>query len=116
MSTTNAAWLYGQVIAGDPVEITGTPIPQNLGNGITVWTETWDEWLTHSKAGAVTTVAPAVVAPDAGVPGTGTLPDGTTTAPNTTSVPGMTTDPAPGTPAPSAPADPLVTQQTAFGR
>jgi lipoprotein-anchoring transpeptidase ErfK/SrfK len=79
MSTTNAQWLYDNSRVGDVVEITGTPLAQNLGNGITVWTETWDEWLAESKAGPVMTVLLEPIAPVApSVPGTapgGPTPD-----------------------------------------
>lgn len=122
MSTANAAWLYSQVIPGDPVEITGTPIPQNLGNGITAWTETWDEWLAGSKAGPVKTVppvgTPVVTDPWATSP---TVPGTTPSVPGTTPTDPSTTPASPGLPAdaaPSAPASsaPVVTQQTSFGR
>jgi hypothetical protein len=122
MSTANAAWLYSQVIPGDPVEITGTPIPQNLGNGITVWTEPWDKWLEGSKIGAVRTVppigVPAVTDPLATTP---TVPGTTPTDPGTTPTDPGTTPTDPGLPSgttPSAPASssPVVTQQTSFGR
>jgi lipoprotein-anchoring transpeptidase ErfK/SrfK len=108
MSTANAAWLYSQVIPGDPVEITGTPIPQNLGNGITVWTEPWDKWLEGSKIGAVRTVPPI------GVPAV-TDPLATTpTDPGTTPTdPGLPSGTTPSAPASSSP---VVTQQTSFGR
>ncbi len=70
MSTSNAQWLYDQTNVGDVVEVTGTDNPQNLGNGITVWNETWDEWLAGSKAGAVTTSVAGSPVSDAG-----TVPD-----------------------------------------
>jgi len=57
MSTENAQWLFENSDLGDVVEITGTSVPQNLGNGVTVWTETWDEWLAQSATGVVQTVA-----------------------------------------------------------
>ena len=65
MSTSNAQWLYDMSAIGDVVKITGTSNPQNLGNGITVWTQTWDEWLAGSQTGAVMSVAtaPATVPP-----------------------------------------------------
>ena len=89
MSTSNAQWLYDQTNVGDVVEVTGTSNPQNLGNGITVWNESWDEWLAGSKTGTVTTSVPGVAAPDATtVPGT-TIP----TDPNTATDPGT----SPGT-------------------
>lgn len=55
MSTDNAAWLFDEAQIGDPVEIRGTSVPQNLGNGITVWTQTWEDWLKDSALGAVQT-------------------------------------------------------------
>lgn len=64
MSTSNAAWLYDLSTVGDVVEVTGTDAEQNLGNGITVWNETWDDWLEGSKAGPVTTSVAG--APDSG--------------------------------------------------
>lgn len=64
MSTANAEWLYNLTNVGDVVVVTGTDNPQNLGNGITVWNETWDEWLADSATGAVSTVATAPT-PDA---------------------------------------------------
>jgi lipoprotein-anchoring transpeptidase ErfK/SrfK len=74
MSTTNAQWLYDHSILGDVVEITGTTVPQNLGNGITVWTEPWPDWLKGSQAGPVLTVplpaSTAPTSPDSIVPGT----------------------------------------------
>lgn len=79
MSTSNAQWLYDLTTVGDIVEVTGTNNPQNLGNGITVWNETWDEWLAKSKIGTVMTVVPRVTAPDPADP---TIPD--PTGPGTT--------------------------------
>ena len=65
MSSANAEWLFNQSSLGDVVEITGTSVPQNLGNGITVWTETWSQWLSKSATGAQwTTADPALVAPE----------------------------------------------------
>lgn len=59
MSTSNAEWLFGQSSVGDVVEIVGTAVPQNLGNGITVWTESWEDWLARSAAGPVITTVPS---------------------------------------------------------
>lgn len=64
MSTENAQWLFDNASLGDVVEITGTSVPQNLGNGVTVWTETWDQWLAQSSNGAVQTVADPSLAPE----------------------------------------------------
>lgn len=55
MSTSNAQWLYDQSMVGDVVEVSGTPRQQNLGNGITIWNESWDEWLARSATGPVMT-------------------------------------------------------------
>lgn len=59
MSTSNAEWLYSRSIVGDVVEVTGTPREQNLGNGITIWNESWDQWLAGSASGPVWTTAAA---------------------------------------------------------
>lgn len=55
MSTGNAATLYGMARPGDIVIVTNTGRPTTLGNGITVWNETWDQWLANSTVGAQTT-------------------------------------------------------------
>lgn len=55
MSTSNAQWLYEQTLVGDVVEVTGTPRTQDLGNGITIWNESWQEWLAKSALGPVLT-------------------------------------------------------------
>lgn len=55
MSTENAKWLYDQTTVGDLVEVVGTSVDQDLGNGLTIWNQSWDEWLTRSSAGAVMT-------------------------------------------------------------
>lgn len=57
MSTADAQWLFDNSSLGDVVEITGTSVPQNLGNGVTVWSESWDEWVAQSTGGATSTVA-----------------------------------------------------------
>ncbi len=57
MSTSNGQWLYDQTLVGDVVEVSGTGSVQNLGNGITVWNETWPSWLERSATGSVSTVA-----------------------------------------------------------
>jgi lipoprotein-anchoring transpeptidase ErfK/SrfK len=72
MSTANAQWLYDLSNIGDVVEVTGTGSTQNLGNGITVWNEDWQQWLADSTRGSVMTVAaPAGVQADATVPADG---------------------------------------------
>ena len=109
MSTDNAAWLYGLAKVGDVVEVTGTSNEQNLGNGITVWSETWDEWLEGSKNGPVETVGPEAIAPEPSSTDTA-APDGTT--------PGLAPEAtAPSTPIDAPSASPSVgTQQTAYRR
>ena len=59
MSLENAQWLFDESSIGDVVEVTGTPNPQDLGNGITVWNEAWPQWLSRSATGAHLTVPPA---------------------------------------------------------
>ncbi len=44
MSLSNAAWLYDQSKVGDIVEVRNTGRSQDLGNGITVWNESWADW------------------------------------------------------------------------
>ena len=80
MSTANALWLYDQSEIGDVVVVTGTSVPQNLGNGITVWNEPWEDWLAGSATGAVMTTAsaPATPTPDATpIPAATPTPDAT---------------------------------------
>ncbi|TAK71045.1 MAG: L,D-transpeptidase [Actinomycetota bacterium] len=48
MSVTNAKWLYDNTHLGDVVVVTGTSRQQDLGNGITVWNESWADWLKGS--------------------------------------------------------------------
>ncbi len=55
MSTENAGWLYEISHIGDPVELTGTSLKQNPGNGITVWNISWAEWTADSGLGGVMT-------------------------------------------------------------
>jgi lipoprotein-anchoring transpeptidase ErfK/SrfK len=75
MSTVNAQWLYDLSNVGDVVEVTGTNSPQNLGNGITVWNEGWDEWLQDSQMGTVMTVAaPSAPEEPPAAPSTPTTP------------------------------------------
>ena len=70
MSTSNAEWLFSRSAVGDVVEVVGTGREQNLGNGITVWNESWEEWLTRSAAGPVITAVdgPAPSKPPADAP------------------------------------------------
>lgn len=55
MSTEDAAWLFDITHIGDPVEITGTPLQQDPGNGITVWNISWKDWVKESALGERTT-------------------------------------------------------------
>ena len=54
MSMDNAAWYYSNAKVGDVVQVTNTGRRQNLGNGITVWNESWDSWLAGSAVGQPT--------------------------------------------------------------
>ena len=83
MSTANAEWLYNLTNVGDVVEVTGTTAVQNLGNGITVWNESWDQWLEGSKTGMVMTVAAPTTLPAPTDPPTDAPADGSSEAPTT---------------------------------
>lgn len=48
LAPSNATWLFNQAKIGDPVEVKNTGRTQDLGNGWTMWEESWDEW----KAGS----------------------------------------------------------------
>lgn len=94
MSSSNAQWLFEQSSLGDVVEITGTGVPQNLGNGVTVWTEAWSQWLSNSATGAVwTTGDPSLIAaappaqPSPSAPETPTTDSPTATASPTAAQP-----------------------------
>lgn len=53
MTTENAAWVFGASKPGDLVWVNGpTGEPWRKDNGITVWNETWPEWLSKSATGA----------------------------------------------------------------
>lgn len=70
MSTDNAQWLYDQTLVGDVVEVRGTGREQDLGNGITLWNESWAQWLARSANGPVlTTVRPDLAFDVTGVSG-----------------------------------------------
>ena len=109
MSTTNAQWLFENATIGDPVEVTGTSNPQNLGNGVTVWTTTWEEWLVDSATGPVLTTVQGAATPAAQDPSP--APEAVT-GPQTTPVPHPTPEPSQE---PSQDATDTV-QQAAFGR
>jgi lipoprotein-anchoring transpeptidase ErfK/SrfK len=48
MSTDNAAWFFNNAKIGDVVQVLNTGRYQDLGNGITVWNESWDRWVAGS--------------------------------------------------------------------
>lgn len=52
MSIPNAAWYYNNSQIGDVVQVVNTGRYQDLGNGITVWNESWDRWVAGSALGA----------------------------------------------------------------
>ena len=104
MSTSNAEWLYGQTMVGDVVEVTGTSNKQNLGNGITVWTESWPDWLSRSSAGRVVTT-PTKPRSESG--GSSASPDSASPSPTVTAAPSVgpsatASSTSSATPAPSA--------------
>ena len=115
MSTSNAAWLFDEAQIGDVVDIRGTAVPQNLGNGITVWNVAWEDWLKDSATGEFetqpidATVPGADPTADATAPATAgaTTTDGTTSGATTSGA--TTSDGAvPATaPAPAAGQAPL---------
>ena len=53
MSTANAEWWWSQNNIGDVVIVENTPRTQaHDNNGITVWNDTWENWLSRSATGA----------------------------------------------------------------
>jgi lipoprotein-anchoring transpeptidase ErfK/SrfK len=49
LSTDNAQQYYDTAIFGDPVEVTGSPVPLTMADGdIADWTVPWDQWLSMS--------------------------------------------------------------------
>lgn len=56
MSTSSAQWLFDQSSIGDVVIVKGTGREQDLGNGITVWNESWKQWLSDSATGEVSSL------------------------------------------------------------
>lgn len=56
MSESNAAWWWNENNIGDVVIVENTGRPQsNDGNGLTIWNDTWPQWLERSEGGAVFT-------------------------------------------------------------
>ena len=46
LSTDNMSWLWDHTIVGDPVVVTGSPVPfVELDNRIQDWNVPWDRWL-----------------------------------------------------------------------
>ena len=48
MSTADAQWYFNNAKIGDVVQVLNTGRYQDLGNGITVWNESWDRWVAGS--------------------------------------------------------------------
>lgn len=44
----NASWLFSQTMIGDPVTVTGTGVKVVDGNGWTVWSQSWSEYVKSS--------------------------------------------------------------------
>ena len=52
MSESNAAWWWNRNQIGDVVIVENTGRPQgNDGNGLTIWNDTWEQWLARSANG-----------------------------------------------------------------
>ena len=67
MSETNAAWWWNENEIGDVVIVKNTGRPQsNDGNGLTIWNDSWSQWLERSANGATFT-AVAVASDTSGV-------------------------------------------------
>lgn len=68
MSTANARDLWNLTKEGDVAIMTApTGEPARLNNGISVWNETWDQWLSKSATGEHTYGPDGIVAPAAPV-------------------------------------------------
>jgi lipoprotein-anchoring transpeptidase ErfK/SrfK len=48
LSPSNAAWLFGQTLIGDPITVKGTSDKLVYGNGWTPWDVSWDEFVKGS--------------------------------------------------------------------
>jgi hypothetical protein len=49
LSTENAQQYFDSAIFGDPVEVTGSPVPLSLADGdVADWTVPWNQWVTMS--------------------------------------------------------------------
>ncbi len=48
LAPSNASWLFNQAKIGDPVEVKNTGRTQDLGNGWTMWEESWNDWKSGS--------------------------------------------------------------------
>jgi lipoprotein-anchoring transpeptidase ErfK/SrfK len=48
----NAIWLFNTAKIGDPVIVKNTGVTQDLGNGWTMWEESWNEWKSGSALDA----------------------------------------------------------------
>ena len=56
MSESNAAWWWNENEIGDVVIVENTGRPHgNDGNGLTIWNDTWSQWLERSATGATFT-------------------------------------------------------------
>jgi lipoprotein-anchoring transpeptidase ErfK/SrfK len=48
LSPDNAIWVFNMAHIGDVVEVKNTGVSQDLGNGWTVWEESWKDWKSGS--------------------------------------------------------------------
>jgi lipoprotein-anchoring transpeptidase ErfK/SrfK len=51
----NSGWLFNRTQVGDPVKITNAGPGIALGDGYSEWTLSWQDWLSHSATGQITT-------------------------------------------------------------
>jgi len=58
-SPAHAETYYKMAEPGDPVTITGSPVPGTFGNGWTEWFMSWSQWLSGSAVGEAVSAGPS---------------------------------------------------------
>jgi hypothetical protein len=67
LSEENASWWWNENEIGDVVIVKNTGRPHgNDGNGLTIWNDTWSQWLERSAGGAIFTATQVAVQPASG--------------------------------------------------
>lgn len=51
VAPANAAWYYEHSVLGDPITVTGSPVPGTWGDGWTIWFLSWSKLLAGSATG-----------------------------------------------------------------